>query len=74
MNRENNDQDIIRRLDVIVALLANIVIKDDSSTIKDKILTLNGYGLTSTEIALVLGKNVGYVSKEISVAKKEGRK
>ncbi|HMR73199.1 MAG TPA: hypothetical protein PKD68_04300 [Candidatus Saccharibacteria bacterium] len=75
MSRENSNQDIIRRLDVIVALLANVIIKDDSSTLRDKILTLSGYGLTSTEIALVLGKSVGYVSKEISVAKKgNGRK
>lgn len=73
MNRESNNQDIIRRLDVIIALLANIVTKDDLSTLKDKILTLSGYGLTSTEIALVLSKSVGYVSKEISVAKKEGK-
>lgn len=73
MDRENNNQGITRRLDVIIALLANIVTKDDSSTLKDKILTLKGYGLTSTEIALVLGKSVGYVSKEISVAKKEGK-
>lgn len=73
MNRESNSQDLMRRLDVIIALLANIVTKDDSSTLKDKILILNGYGLTSTEIALVLGKSVGYVSKEISVAKREGK-
>jgi DNA-directed RNA polymerase specialized sigma24 family protein len=58
-----------KRLDVIIALLATIATKDENTTLRDKILMLDGFGLKSSEIASVLNKKAGYVSKELSVAR-----
>lgn len=68
MKREGlNIQSVSKRLDVVIALLATIATKDENVTLRDKIAMLNGFGLSSSEIASVLNKKTAYVSKELSL-------
>jgi|GEM_PF-6192540 hypothetical protein len=68
MEREGlNIQSVSKRLDVVIALLATIATKDENVTLRDKIAMLNGFGLSSSEIASVLNKKTAYVSKELSL-------
>lgn len=73
MKREGKElEELIKRLDVVIALLATIATKDENTTLKDKIVMLDGFGLKPSEIASVLNKKPNYVSKELSIAR--GRK
>lgn len=68
MEREGlNIQSVSKRLDVVIALLATIATKDENVTLRDKIAMLNGFSLSSSEIASVLNKKTAYVSKELSL-------
>ena len=68
MEREGlNIQSVSKRLDVVIALLATIATKDENVALRDKIAMLNGFGLSSSEIASVLNKKTAYVSKELSL-------
>ena len=68
MEREGlNIHSVSKRLDVVIALLATIATKDENVTLRDKIAMLNGFGLSSSEIASVLNKKTAYVSKELSL-------
>lgn len=70
MAREGKEmEDLTKRLDVVIALLATIATKDENTTLRDKIAMLNGFGLGPSEIASVLNKKANYVSKELSIAK-----
>lgn len=62
-------EDLTKRLDVVIALLANIATKDENTTLRDKIVMLDGFGLKPSEIASVLNKKANYVSKELSIAR-----
>ena len=62
-------QDLARRLDVVIALLATIATNGEEVTMREKILMLNGFGLKPSEIASVLNKKPSYISKELSLAK-----
>lgn len=74
MEREGlNIQSVSKRLDVVIALLATIATKDENVTLRDKIAMLNGFGLSSSEIASVLNKKTAYVSKELSLLRSRSR-
>lgn len=60
---------LVKRLDVVIALLATIATKDENITLREKIIMLNSFGLKSSEIASVLNKKANYVSKELSIAR-----
>lgn len=59
-----------RKLSAIISLLVKIANSGSEVSLKEQIRTLAACGLTSTEIAGILGKKVGYVSKELSELKK----
>lgn len=70
MAREGKEiEDLTKRLDVVIALLATIATKDESTTLRDKIVMLDGFGLRPSEIASVLNKKSNYISKELSIAR-----
>lgn len=69
MNSEGNIQEITKRLNVVIALLATIATKDDGITLREKILMLDGFGLRPSEIASILGKKSSHISKELSLAR-----
>ena len=62
-------EDLTKRLDVVIALLATIATKDENTTLRDKIIMLDSFGLRPSEIASVLNKKASYVSKELSIAR-----
>lgn len=61
---------IDRKLSIVISLLLKIANNGNETTLKDQIKDLTSFGLISSEIADILGKKVGYVSKEISELKK----
>jgi len=62
-------EEVTRRLDVVIALLATIATKDENTTLREKILMLEGFGLKPSEIASILNKKSSYISKELSLAR-----
>lgn len=60
MKSEGKEIEILtRRLDVVIALNM-IATKDENTTLRDKIILLDGLGLKSGEIASVLNKKANY--------------
>ena len=66
--KENGNLEITRRLDALIALLAQ-----PSEGKATKIVILRNAGLRPTEIATILGKPLSYVTATLAMAKK-GRK
>ncbi len=66
-------QQINKRLDLIVTLLALNLVKD-AGTQKEKILTLSSLGLKPAEIAALLGTTPNTVSVALSEVKKKNKK
>lgn len=64
---------IERKMNVIISLLLRIANKGDELTLKEQVRSLASFGLSSPEIADIVGKKVGYVSKEMSILKKEAQ-
>jgi DNA-directed RNA polymerase specialized sigma24 family protein len=66
---EKQFKEIISKLDLITRLLALNMVKDLQSQ-KDKILTLDSFGLKPKEIADYLGTTINTVKVTLSKAKK----
>lgn len=62
-------EEVTKRLDVVIALLATIATRDENITLREKVLMLDGFGLRPVEIASILGKKSSYISKELSLAR-----
>jgi len=67
--KENGNVEITRRLDAVIALLAQ-----PSEGKTAKIVILRNAGLRPTEIATILGKRLSYVTGALAKAKKGGKK
>ena len=63
-----------RKINVIISLLLKIANDGHEATLKEQVRDLSSFGLSSSEIADIIGKKVGHVSKELSVLKKESKK
>lgn len=70
---KENIQSIDRKLSIVISLLLKIANNGGEITLKEQIKELSAFGLNSSEIADILGKKVGYVSKELSGLKKESK-
>lgn len=68
---KSNAQSVERKMNVIISLLLKIANNGNEFTLKDQVRDLALFGLSSAEIAEIVGKTVGHVSKELSVLKKE---
>lgn len=68
---KSNPQSIERKMNVIISLLLKIANNGNEFTLKDQVRDLSSFGLSSAEIAEIVGKTVGHVSKELSILKKE---
>lgn len=68
-DNKQNIESIDRKLSVVIALLLKIAGEGSELTLKEQIKELSGFGLNTSEIAGILGKKVGYVSKELSTLK-----
>lgn len=74
MAEKNTDTSSIeRKLNVMIALLHRIASNGSNTSLKEQVQDLASFGLSSSEIAEILGKTVGHVSKELSVIKKKNR-
>ena len=60
-----------KKLSVIISILLKIANDNKKTNFKDQISELASFGLSSSEIAEILSKKVGYISKELSVSKKK---
>lgn len=58
-------------MNVIISLLFKIANNGDEITLKEQVRDLFSFGLSSAEIAEILCKKVGHISKELSIIKKE---
>jgi len=67
-NKENIDS-IDRKLSIVIALLLKIA-NNGEITLKEQIKELSAFGLNSGEIANILSKKVGHISKELSGLKR----
>jgi IS30 family transposase len=70
-NNNKNEEDIVLRLDIIIGLMLG---KKQELNTRDKIEKLKGVGLSYREIAKILGRKETYISKEMSLMKKERKK
>lgn len=68
---QNNVESVERKLNVIIALLLRIANSGKAQTLKEQVRDLASFGLASSEIADIVGKKVGHVSKELSILKRE---
>lgn len=67
---KSNTNSVEQKMNVIISLLLRIANNGDELSLKDQIQNLASFGLSSAEIAEILGKKVGHISKEISILKK----
>ncbi len=68
---ELKNQDIMRRLDVIISLLLRVIQQDGHGlTLREQIRVLRDLGIRPVEIAAILGKTPSFVNKELSIGRK----
>ena len=70
-NNKEKISSIDKKLSIVISLLLKIANGGNGATLKEQIKDLAFFGLSSSEIADILGKKVGYVSKELSELKKK---
>ena len=68
---DHNTRSIERKLNVIISLLLRIANSGSDLTLKEQVRNLASFGLSSPEIAEIVGKKVGYVSKELSILREK---
>ena len=69
-DEKTNISSIDSKLSIVISLLLKISNNGGEATLKEQIKELAAFGLNSSEIADILGKKIGYVSKELSELKK----
>lgn len=63
---------IDKKLSVVISILLRIANNNgDEITLREQTRALAVFGLNSAEIADILGKKMGHISKELSIIKKE---
>lgn len=70
-DKKNITQSIDRKLSAVISILLKIANAGGDVSFKQQIEELSKFGFSSSEIADILNKKVGYVSKELSNLKKK---
>jgi hypothetical protein len=70
LNKEKTLSNIDKKLSIVISLLLRLVNNSKEATLKEQISDLASFGLNSSEIADIVGKKIGHVSKELSELKK----
>ncbi len=65
MEREKRDEEIIKRLNILIALSLDQGVENGLS-MADKIAKLGDLGVSTADIARILGKPVNYITAHIS--------
>ena len=68
---EEKDDRIIRRLNAVVYLLAELNSRGEKSSLREKIDLLSKAGLNYKEIAELMGKNPNYIAVELNTLRKK---
>lgn len=71
---KNGIQSIDKKLSVVISLLLRIANNGNTTTTKGQIEDLSVLGLSSSEIASILGKQTQYISQELSKIKATKKK
>ena len=71
-NEEGNEEKIVKRLNIVITLLIELVRGESSS--REKIKLLSESGLSYKEIASILNLNSNYVAVELTTLKKKKKK
>lgn len=71
-NRRDYGEEIVKRLNIVITLLMNLVEGEQSS--REKIKMLNDAGLDYREIASILNKDKNYIAVELNTLRKRVRK
>lgn len=66
-----NIASIDKKLSIIISILLKIANSGNDIKLREQIKQLYCFGLSSSEIADILGKKVGHISKELTGIKKE---
>ena len=65
---------IIRRLNALISLTADIALSKDSASASDKIQRLTSLGLSPAEIGEILNKPTNYITAALHQKKKRSKK
>lgn len=60
---------IEKKMNVIISLLLRIANDGHEASLKEQVRDLASFGLETAEIAEILGKTSGHISKEVSLLK-----
>lgn len=66
--------DLLRRLDILISLMLESPMREQSVSVMDKIVHLTDLGLSPSEVARVLGKPVNYVTGALAIRKRRAKK
>lgn len=66
----NYVQSIDKKLNIVISVLLKIAKNGSEISLKEQIKELYSFSLNSSEIADILGKKVGHISKELTGIKK----
>ncbi len=70
-----SDKRLIRKLDVVIALLLKDLRQDDRPlTLREQIAVLNDLGVGPAEIGQIIGRPNKYVSKELAGLRKRAKR
>jgi len=68
---KQSEEKILKRLNAIVYLLAELNSRGDDSSNREKIRLLSQAGLGNKEVAELLGKSANYVAVELNTLRKK---
>lgn len=66
MKSANTDQSVVKRLNVMIALMLDQVKEDQATSMAAKIVKLAALGLAPSDIAEIVGKPLNYVTATLS--------
>lgn len=74
MKHDVDWEEISKRLGVIIALLLRSISREsDGLSLRDQVKLLSELGMRPKDIAEILGRTQGYVSKELVSLRKKGK-
>lgn len=66
MRQDNTDQSVVKRLNVMIALMLDQVKEGQGTSMAAKIVKLAAFGLAPRDIAEIVGKPINYVTATLA--------
>ena len=73
VNDEVSGTAMLRRLDIMIALLLDMPRSDTKSNVTEKIVRLKELGVASADVGRILGKSSNYVTGALNARKRRGK-